>query len=111
MTVSPADAAAAAAAPAPGSRSNVTKRPLPRAVLRACGCSGGAVSPHSQIRSTPKAAAVLMIEPTLNGWLTESSRSPTLAWACWRQDRFSRLTSVGPSGLGLDAPGSDLAAG
>ena len=90
MTVSPPDAAAEAAGPARGSRSNVTKRPVPRAVLRAWGCSGGAVSPHSQIRSTPKAAAVLMIEPTLNGWLTESSRSPTLAWASWRQDLFRR---------------------
>ena len=76
---------------------------MPSAVLRAWGCSGGAVSPHSQIRSTPNAAAVLMIEPTLNGWLTESSSSPTLAWARWRQDRFRRLTSVGPSGL--RAPG------
>ena len=40
-----------------------------------------------------------MIEPTLNGWPTDSSSSPTVAWVRRRQDRFSRLTSVGPSCL------------
>ncbi len=93
----PLAAAAAAAAAALCSQSQLTRRSVPSAVLRADGWSGDALSPQSQICSTPSAAAVLMIEPTLNGWPTESSSSASLAWVSRRQDRFSRLTSVGRS--------------
>ena len=70
---------------------------MPSAVFRAEGCSGDALSPQSQICSTPSAAAVLMIDPRLKGWPTESSKSASLARVSRRQDRFSRLTSVGRS--------------
>src|SRR5215469_17893242 len=49
--------------------------------------------------STPNAAAVLMIDPRLNGWLTDSSSRQTVAPVARRHDLFSRLTSVGPSCL------------
>ncbi len=79
---------------------------MPSAVLRADGCIGSAASPHSQIRSTPNAAAVLMIDPRLNGWLTDSSSRHRLACVARRQDRFSRLTSVGPSCRLMRHPGA-----
>src|SRR5215469_14065802 len=61
--------------------------------------------------STPNAAAVLMIDPRLKGWLTDSSSRQTVACVARRQDLFSRLTSVGPSclatpGLLTDGGGS-----
>ncbi len=70
---------------------------MPSAVFLADGCSGVALSPHSQRWSTPSAAAVLMIDPTLKGWLTESSSRQILALVSLRQEAFRRLTSVGPS--------------
>ena len=58
------------------------------------------VLPHSQTCSAPKAAAERTIEPTLNGWPTESSSSASRAWVARRHSRFSRLTSTGRSWRG-----------
>ena len=77
---------------------------MPSAVLRTEGWSSGAVFPHSQTCSTPNAAAVRTIEPTLNGCVTESSSSAIRAWVPRRQARLSRLTSVGRSWRGRFSP-------
>ena len=52
---------------------------VPSAVLPTPGWDSGAVLPHSHRCSAPKAAAVRTIEPTLNGWPTESSSSASRA--------------------------------
>src|ERR1700722_10087673 len=74
-TRNPSSAAALAAAAGEGSREAERNRSVPRAVLPTAGRSRSGVLPHSQTDSTPNAAAVRTIEPTLNGWLTESSSS------------------------------------
>ena len=75
-------------------------RSVPSAVLPTAGRSRSGVLPHSQTDSTPNAAAVLMIEPTLNGWPTESSSSARRPSVRRRHSRLSRFTSVGRSCLG-----------
>src|SRR5690348_5679076 len=62
------------------------------------------VLPHSQTDSTPNAAAVRTIEPTLNGWLTESSSSASRPSVRRRHSRLSRLTSVGRNCRGAPPP-------
>src|SRR4029077_21210611 len=62
--------------------------------------------PHSQTDSTPNATAVRTIEPTLNGWLTESSSSASRPSVRRRHSRLSRFTSVGRSSLGLPLAGA-----
>ncbi len=70
---------------------------MPSAVLPTAGRSRSGVLPHSQTDSTPNAAAVRTIEPTLNGWLTESSSSASRPSVRRRHSRLSRFTSVGRS--------------
>ena len=77
---------------------------MPSAVLPTAGWSSGAVFPHSHTCSTPNAAAVRTIEPTLNGCVTESSSNATRAWVPRRHARLSRLTSVGRSCRGRFSP-------
>ena len=96
----PRAAAALAAAAGDGSSSKLTRRSVPRLVLRADGCDGGAVLPVSHTRSTPNAAAERMIEPTLNGWVTESSSKASLPVVLRRHCLFSLLMSVGRNCLG-----------
>ena len=106
----PAARAALAAATGSGSRSQLSSRCVPRAVLAAEGWSSGAEFPHSQMCSAPNAAADRTIIPTLNGWVTESSSRASRAPVARRQDRFSRFTSVGRSCL-YGAPASAAAPG
>src|SRR5215469_2174423 len=79
----------------------MSKRSVPSAVLRADGWPGSAVLPQSQTWSTSKAAAVRMMDPTLNGCPTLSSSNPSRASVRRRQPRLRRLTSVMPSCRGV----------
>src|SRR3984957_2478049 len=99
-TRNPSSAAALAAAAGDGSRYAARNRSGPSEVLPTAGRSRSGVLPHSQTDSTPNAAAVRTIEPTLNGWLTESSSSARRPSVRRRHSRLSRFTSVGRSCLG-----------
>src|SRR5215470_9005629 len=110
-TRKPASAAAFAAAGGLGSRKACRNRSVPSAVLPTEGRSSGGVLPQSQMHSAPNAAAVRTIDPTLKGWLTESSSRARRPSVRRRHSRFSRFTSVGRSCLGAPPPGGLAATG
>src|SRR5580692_9985815 len=109
MTQKPSSAASLTASTGEGVRYADKNRSVPSAVLPTAGRVRSGVLPHSQTDSTPNAAAVLMIEPTLNGWPTESSSSARRPSVRRRHSRLSRFTSVGRSCLGGPPPDPGVA--